>query len=218
MARSPDKRLSRVFWALASLAAAYLCFWLLPGVFSVLNLKAVDRLFQFRSQVASLRPVYDDTVVHVDLNDSSIEELDNYYLNRTHYARIIRNLTEMEVNAQLFDFIFPARSSDEADRSLIEAVSAAGNVYFGMAFKLGNGHTDQKGDPRSSAVRNYLEKTCWRLPLAGTDQGFYTAENPLLSFSALSEAANGTGFINVKPDPDGVFRKIPRGAALPDQR
>jgi len=204
-----DKRLSRGFWALVSMATAYFCFWLIPSIFWSLNAKAVDRLFVFRSHTALLRPSYDETVVHVDLNDSSIQKLDNFYLNRTHYAQMVRNLSGMDVNAQLFDFIFPARSSDKEDRLLIDAVSEAGNVYFGMAFQLRKGDIENKKTLQPSVERGYLDRTRWQIPVKGSLKTLYAGENPLLTFLALSEASKGIGFISVKPDPDGFFRRIP---------
>jgi phosphoserine phosphatase RsbU/P len=209
MTNCNDKRLSRGFWALVSMVAAYLCFWMIPSIFGSLNAKTVDRLFLFRSQTESLRPSYDETIVHVDLNDSSIQKLDNFYLNRAHYAQLVRNLSGMDVDAQLFDYIFPARSTDKEDRLLIDAVIGAENVYFGMAFELRKGDTENSAAPKPPVNKDYLERTRWKIPVKASLKTLYTGENPILTFSALAEASRGIGFLSVKPDPDGVFRRIP---------
>jgi CHASE2 domain-containing sensor protein len=99
-----------VLLILGSFIAAHLCFWLLPNVFETWNAQAVDQLFLLRSNSDFLRPSYDDTIVHVDLNNTSIQRLDNFYLNRSHHAQMIRNLAAMNVSVQLYDFIFAART------------------------------------------------------------------------------------------------------------
>ncbi len=204
-----NRLFTRGLWALCSMAVVYLCFWGAPSVFWTLNAKAVDRMFIFRSGMASLIPSYDDTIVHVDLNDSSIQKLDNFYPNRAHFAQVVRNLSEMGAAAQLFDFIFAARTSDQEDNRLIDAVSDAGTVYFGMAFTW---QTDSAGSPKESqrpAERRYFDKTLWRVSWKGSPEPLYAGRRPLPTFLDLAEASKGLGSISVKPDLDGVFRRIP---------
>lgn len=83
------------------------------------NAKAVDRLFLFRSSSSHFQPEYDGTIVHVDISDISLKKLKTSYLDRSHYARVIRNLTKMNVSAQMYDFIFAARS-DQWSRGTVE--------------------------------------------------------------------------------------------------
>jgi len=54
----------------------------------------------------------------VDINNTTIQQLNNYYLNRSHHARLTTNLTAMGVALQLYDFIFAAPSNEEYDREL----------------------------------------------------------------------------------------------------
>ena len=133
-----DKRKLRVtiLLVLCSFLAAHLCFWILPNIFEIWNSQAVDQLFVFRSSSEKLRPAYNNTVAHVDLNNTSIKRLENLYLNRSHFAQVTRNLTSMQVSAQVYDFIFAARLDESDDRALIRATQEAGNVYFGLAFEL----------------------------------------------------------------------------------
>ncbi|NQT56227.1 MAG: CHASE2 domain-containing protein, partial [Desulfobacteraceae bacterium] len=102
-----------VFLLVGSFIAANLCFWLLPNLFETWNAKTIDRLFLFRSTSDRLRPYYNDIIVHVDINNTTIQQLNNYYLNRSHHAQLISNLAAMNVSAQLYDFIFAARSNDK---------------------------------------------------------------------------------------------------------
>jgi len=165
----------------------------------------------FRSGMASLAlaPSYDDTIVHVDLNDSSIQKLDNFYPNRAHFAQVVRNLSEMGASAQLFDFIFAARTSDQDDGALIDAVSDAGNVYFGMAFALQTGGPRNPEESLRPQAHRYLDMTLWQISWQGSPDSLYAGRRPLPTFLRLAEASRGPGNISVKPDLDGIFRKIP---------
>jgi len=193
--------LVRGFWAICSMITVYLCFWLIPSVFWTLNAKAVDRLFVFRSHMESLKPSYDDTIVHVDLNDSSIQELDNYYLNRSHFAQVVKNLSAMDVAAQVFDFIFAVKTSNEDDGELIDAAADAGSAYFGMAFELGKGA--EAGKERETKVKqSFIDKTLWRIPVEGGKNELIMGLRPLFTYSDLAQASAGIGFINVKPGGD----------------
>ena len=110
---------------LGSMAAAYLCFWLLPNVFEIGNAQAVDQFYILRTIVKKFQPVYNPTVAHIDLNNASIQRLKDLYLNRGRFARLIRNLSSMGVSAQVFDFIFAAKKDEKGDRALVEAVAFA---------------------------------------------------------------------------------------------
>ena len=79
------------------------------------------------------------TLVHVDLDDSSVQALGTFYLNRTQYAQAVRNLTAMEVAAQMHDVIFAAPTNAADDQALIAATAAAGPLYYGLALRLDAG-------------------------------------------------------------------------------
>ena len=116
-------RKHRVFLVLilCSFLAAHICFRLLPNVFERGNAQVIDQLYILRNAFPQFRPAYDPTVVHVDVNNDSIQRLKHLYLNRGHYAHLIRNLSAMGVSAQVFDFIFAARKDDKGDAALVRA-------------------------------------------------------------------------------------------------
>ena len=68
-----------ILWIALAFIAAHLGSALFPKIFKTLNAQVIDRLFLFRSNIVSLQPAYDDTIVHVDLNNTSIRQLDNFY-------------------------------------------------------------------------------------------------------------------------------------------
>jgi len=198
-----------ILLVLGSFIAAHFCFWVLPNVFETWNAQAIDQFFLFRSNSEHLRPYYDDIVVHVDLNNTSIQKLNNFYLNRSHHAQVIRNLAAMNVSAQLYDFIFAARSNERDDTALIDATSKAGNVYFGMAFELLKEEESQKRRQESIQHRKYLDRTKWQVIVKGDTTSFYVGANPLITFMDLASVSQGLGYLSLKFDRDGVFRRLP---------
>jgi class 3 adenylate cyclase/CHASE2 domain-containing sensor protein len=194
---------------LSSFITAHLFFWILPDVFERWNDQTIDQLFLFRSSLENLRPPYDDTIVHVDLNNTSIQQLSNFYLNRSHHAQVVNNLASMEVSAQLYDFIFAAPSNDEDDTKLKDAAIRAGNVYFGLAFELVKGTPATLTNADNATQLHYLESTKWKVAVEGDASKFYAGVDPLITFPTLASASKGLGCLSLKPDRDGVFRRVP---------
>ena len=198
-----------IFLVAGSLIIAHLAFWSLPDVFQTWNAQVIDRLFMLRSASRHLRPKYDDTVVHVDLTDTSLKRLKRIYLNRGLHARLISNLSSMKVTAQLYDFIFAAPSDEKEDKALIEATGKAGNVYFGHAFKLSEKGETDLAPTETVKDPNYLQRGKWHLTCKGKPDNFYRGYPKLTTFPLLGRAARGLGFLNLVSDRDGVFRRIP---------
>ena len=193
-----------------SLITAHLCFLLLPTLFETWNLKATDLLYHFRSSYEHLQPTYDDTIVHVDLTDTSIERLNYFYLDRYKHAQVIRNLKAMDVSLQMYDFIFAARTNEDEDRAIMDAVKDAGNVYFGMAFRLSRNQGPQKqGSTRPLESERYLIETKWQVTLEGDPMDFYIGTDPIVTFPDLASISRGVGYLSLKLDRDGVFRRLP---------
>ncbi len=204
-------RKHRVFLVLilCSFLAAHICFRLLPKVFEMGNAQAIDQLYILRTSLPQLRPDYDPIVVHVDLNNTSIQRLKHLYLNRGHYARLIGNLSAMGVSAQVFDFIFAARKDEKGDAALVKAVRQAGNVYFGVAFELKPSNVPPANGTASAEALDFVNRTGWQVSLRGKSNKLYRAEDPQLTYPELATASRGLGSLSVKFDPDGVLRRVP---------
>lgn len=197
------------FWIFIFFATIHLCYWLLPGLFDNWNNKLIDQFFLFQSKFSRLQESYTDTIVHVDLNNTSIQKLKTFYLSRYQHAQVIRNLAEMKVAVQLYDFIFPAPITRNEDQALIDAVQKAENIYFRLAFELSR--IDQLAGKTSNNPKDteYLDKTKWQVTEKGRPNEFYTGLNSLSTFPQLAMASRGLGFISLTPDRDGVFRRTP---------
>lgn len=192
-----------------SFLATHLCFWILPNVFEVWNSQIVDQLFILRTKIDRFRPEYNNTVVHVDFNNSSIEKLSNPYLNRSHFAKLIRNLTSMNTAAQVYDYIFAAKLNKNDDDALIQATRAAANAYFGIALQLRSPRQPQRKKPEPSKSREYMIQTSWLISAPEVEGELYVGENPLATYPELASASRGLGSLSVKFDRDGVLRRVP---------
>ena len=207
MNKQNDKK--RLFFLICfSFIFSHACFLLLPNLFQAWNLKAVDCFFQYRIQNRRFSPRYDDTVVHIDLNDTSIRELDTHYPDRTYYARVINNLSRMGVQSQLHDFLFAAPTDKEKDRELIQAATKAGTVYFGMAFRF-NEIEQRPYISVASSAEKYIDQTGYAVRTRGDISGIRRGNNPISTFPALAKASRGLGFLNIVNDIDGFFRRVP---------
>jgi adenylate cyclase len=190
--------------------AAYLCFWLLPNVFETWNAQTVDQLFILRDSSERLRPPYDDTVVHVDLDNSTIQGMQTFYLERAHFAQAVRTLAAMGVAAQAYDFIFAAPLKNvEEDQAFIDATQQAGNVYFGLAMTLGNKGQPSRQQPSLAQDKRYVEQTVWPLAVQGDLSAWYVGTDPVSTFYDLAIAARGLGYLSSTADRDGTLRRLP---------
>ena len=133
----------------------------------------------------------------------------NFYYQRTEHSRIIGNLADLGVSAQLIDFIFQDKVDDAADRPLIQAVASAGNVYLGMAFESINGSDFEPKDSLNSPAAGYLEGTQWQVPPSQGLDTLYLGSGIRIPFYALLSVSRGPGFLNLRVDPDGVLRRTP---------
>ena len=194
--------------AAAAFVIVQLIFQLCGGLFETWNSQVFDRFFMIRSSTAAFKPPYDGTVVHVDLNDSAVQQLKTYYVSRSQYAQVIRNLAGMGVAAQAYDLIFAAATNQADDHAIIGEAHAAGNVYFGMAVALGS-QSEAAYGRIVPEVREYLDRTRWTVKVEGKAEDLYAGTKPLITFPPLADASKGIGFLSLKTDRDGVYRRVP---------
>ncbi len=204
--RKPNR--TYLFAAIAAFGIAQLIFQLLGGLFETWNSQVFDRFFLFRSSISSLKPPYDGTVVHIDLNDTAIQQMKTYYLTRSQYGQMIRNLAAMRVAAQAYDLIFAAGTNQADDQAIITATRDAGNVYFGMAIELGSKSGPLPGRTAPD-IHEYLDRTKWAVKVEGVSEELYSGAKPIITFPPLAEVSRGIGFLSLKADRDGVIRRMP---------
>ncbi len=201
--------LSSLLVAAAAVAAVHLFQLAFPGGMDTWNERLTDRFFILKTESVSYRLPYDDTVVHVDLNNTSLRALKDFHPARAHYARVIDNLSKMEVGVQMCDLIFTGNTSEHDDRMLMDAARSAGDVVFGMAFRLTADRASAETQPVDPQSLEYLRLSKWNLPDSGNLPELYTGVDPLITLAPLAERSLGAGFLTLTPDADGVIRRIP---------
>lgn len=193
---------------MSSLLVGYALFWLFPSLFETWNLQAGDKLFLLRYYYVPSRIPYDHRVVHVDETDSTVQVLGGAYLTRKHYAQVAKNLGAMQTAAQVWDYIFRAPASPDEDSLFFRANREARNAYYGLAFSLKERQAERQA-PRPPAVWRYLSETKWYVAVEGDISKMYVAANPIITFPELASTARGLGYLSLRIDPDGVFRRAP---------
>lgn len=133
----------------------------------------------FRFKIRPAIPVTEKIAI-IEIGDDTIKKIGQFPLERTYYAAIIKALSDAGAKAIVFDIFFSEPRDDDPD--LEDAIRKAGNVYLPYVFNI---------DRHKSG----------EIPEAG---GYAAKE--LGRFSAI---AKGMGHINIIPDIDGKYRRIP---------
>jgi len=191
----------------SAMVFGHLIVWLLPSVFDRWNSQAFDQMFLLRTNYFPSSNPYDNTIIHVSETDSSILDMSaNTYITRRQYGRVVRNIGELGAAAQIWDYIFRAPSDPVEDAEYFADNKAAGNAYYGMAFALNNQPLAYK-QPRPASHWKYLDSTVWHVQVQGDISKMYFGENPILTFPEMAQATRGVGYLSLKHDADGVFRR-----------
>jgi serine phosphatase RsbU (regulator of sigma subunit)/CHASE2 domain-containing sensor protein len=189
-------------------AASNLFHFFFPVFFDTWNERLTDQFLVLKTSIPAFAPPYDEAIVHVDLNNTSLRALKDYHPNRAHYARVIENLGAMKVAVQMCDIIFAGETSAENDRRLMAATRRSQDVVFGMAFRLASTPI-QAQDVEDPDARGYLRRTAWKIAASPGAARFYHGVDPLITLVPLAELSLGTGFLTLTPDDDGVIRRLP---------
>jgi len=126
-------------------------------------------------------PINKDIVI-IEIGDDTIDKLGKWPISRKYHATLIDALTYAGARAIIFDVFFSEDQDPGADASLEEAIKKSGKVYLPHIFNL-------------------IKSRGHEVPAADKLQ-----EKELERFAKY---AKGVGFINVLPDTDGKFRRIP---------
>jgi serine phosphatase RsbU (regulator of sigma subunit)/CHASE2 domain-containing sensor protein len=121
-----------------------------------------------------------DRIVIIEIGDDTLSKIGHFPFSRSYHAILVKALAEAGAKAIVFDLFFNEPSS--SDDEFAKAVKQAGNVYLSYIFKIE--HRVKAGMTSSSGI---------------------IGDN----VPVILEAAKGTGHINVIPDIDGKYRRVP---------
>ena len=121
-----------------------------------------------------------DQVVFIDIGDDTIRQLGQFPLERSYHVSLIKALAQAGARASVFDIFFSEPNAH--DDELAAAIAEAKNVYLPFVFDIAR---LERG--KSILASRFAAKT---LPV-------------------LTQYAKGNGHINIIPDRDGKFRRVP---------
>ena len=93
--------------------------------FKLWNRRIHDYFFQIRFLTRGIEPT-DLDIVHIDVDDTSVEVLGNDLMKREAYAKLISLLHESGCRAILSDIAFLDPKSEKGDQTLIQASAQFG--------------------------------------------------------------------------------------------
>jgi adenylate cyclase len=145
-------------------------------------------------------------VISVDLDDAGIEILGDALDTRQAFVDIVEVLADSNVRV-VFDILFRIEKSND---DFAKAVEWEGNTIT-AALAVDKKIMNQPKSPYrelTDTERRMLERHIWhikvldggKVPQAGTF---------LLPFPALIEAAGQIAHVNMEPDTDGIYRRVP---------
>ena len=123
-----------------------------------------------------------ENIVIIEIGDDTIDKLGKWPISRRYHATLVNALTEAGASAIVFDVFFSEDSDIESDIAFERAIEKSKIVYLPHVF-------------------NIISQGNMRLPIADRLQEAVVDK--------FKKHAKGTGFINILPDTDGKFRRVP---------
>src|ERR1700690_1570203 len=218
--------------------ARLICLALLIGVAALriadfapieeLRVRTFDTFQRFDPRVKTARPV---TIV--DIDEKSLAKLGQWPWPRTRIADLITNLTKLGAVVIAFDAVFSEpdrlnpdvaadtfRNLDEATREKLKALPSNDQV-LADAVRRSRVVLGESGIPQ---INPELDKSLPQTGLAmiGDEPQRFLFEFPglLRNVPVLESAAAGRGLFTIKPERDGIIRRVPmvmlaQGAVMP---
>jgi adenylate cyclase len=216
---------SVLFYGIAFSVLLFLLSIFNPGLTDFLNNQVYDLLVKI-ARTGNRSPV----PVVIDIDEKSLRQYGQWPWPRHRIAILIDKLGELGALSIGMDMLFA-----EDDRTSIHVIKRELQRDFGLDLQLkgapqGLRNNDQSlADvlSRSAAVLGYQflfdedsgPDGCLLHPLrihrigsAGGEEEeglFLRARGVACNLQALSQAAGGSGFFNIAPDPDGIMRRVP---------
>ena len=169
-----------------------------------------------------------DSIVIVDLDESSIAALGQWPWPRYRVAHLLEKIRDAKPSAVGLDVLFsePDRTSlgiliREIQRDMGVKISLKGpppetintdmalaNTLAGGPFVLGH-QFDFDASRGEECVLHALPAAIWVKKNGNEKNSFFNAPGVICNLPLLSQATSASGFFNVIPDSDGVVRRVP---------
>lgn len=172
-------------------------------------LQGVERtLYDARLRLAPTPPVY-PRLVHVDIDDTSLDVAGPWPWNRAIHAKGLDMLRRCGADLVAYDIVFHAERDEAGDAALERAIAEHGRVVLAAGFGLTR--EDQVvrlalGPEDEPLLASLLDEPG---PDAPPATSYPQVERSFLPAPGFAAKALGVGHISANPDPDGVFRRLP---------
>jgi adenylate cyclase len=175
-----------------------------PGVFGVAGLRILDAQFRLRHALLGRQPV-DPSVVHVDIDDASLRELPAGTGRAELVTRLLDAMGACGVSAITLDLLFVDGGTPAGWQDLARSVQSTAAVYCPVVLRPAVG----RAGLASGGEAGVPPQAVWGLEGGAGGLRIRSAAAGFSSAAAVLAAARGAGHINVFPDTDGVYRRIP---------
>ena len=169
----------------------------ISGLLGAFELKSYDF---FSRRLNPSKASVDIVIVRVDQQSIDLLAADGitWPWPRQMYAPLLKVLSEAD--AVFIDILFtePSSYGEEDDRLLAEAMAEAGNVYLPVFLTVGKGKLGER-------EREFLA----RIAVKGGGPQLRSYPSAIIPIDTLLPAARGAGNVMIKPDGDGVYRRVP---------
>ena len=199
-----------------------------PAPIEELRVRTFDTFQHINPRVKTARPV---TII--DIDEKSLAKLGQFPWPRTRIADLVTNLTRMGAVVIAFDIVFPEpdrlnpdaaadtfRNLDEQTRDKLRALPSNDQI-LADAMRKSRVVLGESGLPY---IISEFDKS---LPLTGLamlgeepQRFMFDFPGLLRNVNVLEEAASGRGLFTIKPERDGIIRRVPmimlaQGATMP---
>ena len=188
-----------------------------PGPVEEIRVRTFDTFQRFDPRKKAVRPV---TIV--DIDDKSMEKLGQWPWPRTRIADLVTELTRLGAVVIAFDAVFSEpdrlnpsnaadtfRNLDEATRDKLRALPSNDQI-FADAIKASRVVLGESGLPEEIVA---LDKTLpvTGLAMLGEEPQRFMFDFPglLRNVPVLEHAAAGRGLFTIRPERDGIVRRVP---------
>src|SRR5215468_5453926 len=208
---------ARVVCLVLLIGAAALRVWD-PHPVQEIRVRTWDYFQLFQPRVKTIRPV---VIVDIDEKSLADQRLGQWPWPRTRIADMVTNLTKLGAVVIAFDAVFSEpdrlnpdiaadtfRNLDEATREKLRALPSNDQI-FADAIKLSRVVLGESGGPDVHTLDQNLPVT--GLAMLGEEpQPFmYRFPGLLRNVEVLEHAAAGRGLFTVRPERDGIVRRVP---------
>lgn len=196
-----------ILFVVGSFIGVNAVFLIFSNFFDILNIRINDELYKLRYQIKGPEPVWSGGqedgkpyIAIVELGDrdyDQLEELKSVYRDRLFDADIINILSNSDVSGIGYDTVFVK----EGDKSLIDATFNAENVYYPVVL------APTEIPMQSPKDHEIPSNNLWNITVYGKKPKEWYIR--YTTKPVLVNKAKGIGHININPDVDGIFRRVP---------